>query len=58
MEPLFHESTYILYYDKLTRSAGPVDKLYSLYGTPLPYEQQNYSDSSTFTSALERLLVA
>ena len=25
MEPLFHEGTYILYYDKLTGSVGPVD---------------------------------
>ena len=33
MEPLFHESTYILCYDKLTRSVGPVD--YIVFTEPL-----------------------
>ena len=33
MEPLFHESTYILYYDKLIRSVGPVD--YIVFMEPL-----------------------
>ena len=33
MEPLFHENTYILYYDKLTRSVGPVD--YIVFMEPL-----------------------
>ena len=54
--PSFMKVLYILYYDKLTRSVGPVDQ--NLYGTPLPYEQQNYSDCSSLISALERLLVA
>ena len=40
--PSFMKVLIILYYDKLTRSVGPVD--YIALMEPLPQEQQNYSD--------------
>ena len=55
--PSFMKVLVLLYYDKLTRSVGPVD-YNSHNGTPLPHEQQNYSDCSSHTSTLEQILVA